>query len=421
METILLGLSYLFLPFIILMPKISLFKVGGTAVGIRLEDFVVLAMLLVGLVALWRRRQTRVIGKQLWLKWWLLFMLWALLTSIFGIVVLKTVSHPTVALLNWGRYCEFGVVAFTALLVNWTPQRLKRLCVMGLAATVLEFGYALLQLGDLVPYFSTLQSLWQTTDVKFRSVGVVMGTFGGHYDFGLFAVFVCCAVLLGLGQLQQIEQWLDLKPAISRLLLAGIGVMGMVCLLLTKSRSAYLAMIVVVGLHAWQTRNKKLILLAAVLVAALTGVYLTGKISNRPVQTTVGSVAVVIDESSVARTNKWLAILRNDNPVQWVTGGGLAAMGDAVDGYYLRLIGETGLVGLGLFLVMIVVLLQTYFYAPKHQSAAAKTLHQLLLFWTVALLVQAVFIDIFVSSKIMFIYWLMLGIGISPSLNEALS
>ncbi|HDS11360.1 MAG TPA: hypothetical protein ENN77_00460 [Candidatus Wirthbacteria bacterium] len=74
-----------------------------------------------------------------------------------------------------------------------------------------------------------------------------------------------------------------------------------------------------------------------------------------------------------------------------------------MDNNYLRLLLETGWVGLFLFLIVLSMLLaQSY----TRQDA----LGRLFLYITIVLMVDAIFIDIFASSKIMYFYWSLAGL-----------
>ncbi len=106
------------------------------------------------------------------------------------------------------------------------------------------------------------------------------------------------------------------------------------------------------------------------------------------------------DLSFKYRAVRWPIIIKS-TAARWLqlfVGWGPGAWSNAVDGYYVRVFGETGLLGVALFLGWIVVALRDL----KQRSVGKFSL--------VMLAVAAVFIDIFASSKVMPILWAFLAL-----------
>lgn len=106
------------------------------------------------------------------------------------------------------------------------------------------------------------------------------------------------------------------------------------------------------------------------------------------------------DLSFKYRAVRWPIIIKS-TAATWVTmlaGWGPGAWSNAVDGYYVRVFGETGLIGMALFIAWIIAALRTL----KARSVGKFSL--------VMLVVAAVFIDIFTSSKVMPILWVFLAL-----------
>lgn len=106
------------------------------------------------------------------------------------------------------------------------------------------------------------------------------------------------------------------------------------------------------------------------------------------------------DLSFKLRAVRWPIIIKS-TAARWLqlfVGWGPGAWSNAVDGYYVRVFGETGLIGLGLFAGWIILALRTL-----RQRSVGK-------FSLVMLVVVAVFIDIFASSKIMPLLWVFLAL-----------
>lgn len=106
------------------------------------------------------------------------------------------------------------------------------------------------------------------------------------------------------------------------------------------------------------------------------------------------------DLSFKIRAVRWPIIIKS-TAATWLTmlvGWGPGAWSSAVDGYYVRVFGETGLLGLGFLIVWIVVALRSL-----QQRSTGK-------FSLIMLTVAAMFIDIFTSSKVMPILWAFLAL-----------
>jgi hypothetical protein len=102
-----------------------------------------------------------------------------------------------------------------------------------------------------------------------------------------------------------------------------------------------------------------------------------------------------VDLSFEVRAVRWATVVKSttSDVEGLVFGRGPSAWGIGVDGYYVRLIGESGLVGLLMFVAFALVAMRRYGRDSLTRVAM------------VSLLVTAVFIDIFVSSKAMPLLW----------------
>jgi len=106
------------------------------------------------------------------------------------------------------------------------------------------------------------------------------------------------------------------------------------------------------------------------------------------------------DLSFKIRAVRWPIIIKS-TAATWPTmlvGWGPGAWSSAVDGYYVRVFGETGLLGLGSLIAWIVVALRSL----QRRSMGKFSL--------IMLTVAAMFIDIFTSSKVMPLLWAFLAL-----------
>ena len=107
------------------------------------------------------------------------------------------------------------------------------------------------------------------------------------------------------------------------------------------------------------------------------------------------------DVSGLIRTYRWGTLLRAtfSTPLGAAFGLGPSFGTSAVDGYYVRLICETGLIGLSIFLLWL------------FKSFRSKILPPWLKGYLVVMAATAIFIDIFVSFKPMILIWLFFGLA----------
>ena len=82
------------------------------------------------------------------------------------------------------------------------------------------------------------------------------------------------------------------------------------------------------------------------------------------------------------------------------------------DGWYIRLLAESGLLGLLAFMLLVGGLLWTLFRAYVRET---RPLHRAIVYGAalgvIAMLVNAFLIDSFVSYKIMGVFWMIVGVG----------
>jgi hypothetical protein len=105
------------------------------------------------------------------------------------------------------------------------------------------------------------------------------------------------------------------------------------------------------------------------------------------------------DMSFRIRAVRWPTLIKTtiSNPLALIFGWAPSAWGNALDNYYVRVFGETGLIGLGLFLAWLWVT----FRRLEPEGVARYSL--------VMMAAVGVFIDIFTSSKVMPLLWAFLA------------
>jgi len=90
-------------------------------------------------------------------------------------------------------------------------------------------------------------------------------------------------------------------------------------------------------------------------------------------------------------------------------GAGPSSITEATDNDYLRWLGEFGLVGTLLFLTIIFAITKYVFKSIKKFSTGEKYILGGFIFGLLALLMNAVYIDVFEASKVAYMFWLIAG------------
>ena len=128
--------------------------------------------------------------------------------------------------------------------------------------------------------------------------------------------------------------------------------------------------------------------------------------SLKPINTIVSDISFATRLSA-----EWPRAIRAFlyNPI---LGLGPSSITEATDNDYLRWLGEFGLLGTLLFLLILYSILKTVFKYAKTQQNNKKIFYFGFLFGLFALLINATYIDVFEASKVAFQFWITSGIFI---------
>ena len=413
-------LSYIFIFFIIIWPKVNIIGVPGSNTGIRAEDLFIAVLFFINVFILIKNKKQKILYEDRISLTWLIFIAWGLIVTGGGYLIFHS-ANIKFGLLYLGRFIEFYTV-YLFVRTNFSERKkIPIIFIVIIVAAVLTLIYGFLQQYDMVPYYSTLQSIYdpeaggftKASNIKFSMVGVIMSTFGGHYDFGIFLVFIICFLIASAVVLIKNYRWKLIKkdflyiPAALSLFFFSL----IYCIIYAGSRSAYLALLIIFIIAAIKYA-RYFALIPFIILTVLGFKFFRGKLSNLPGEITLAGITLKVDLSTVIRLEKWKGLFLGNSPLLICLGMGLSSQGEAMDGYYVRLLGETGIAGLFLFALLMFYILRDsrrlgfYYECSSYEEILGKGL-----FWgTIALLIQGIFIDTFVSSKIMYIFWFMVGL-----------
>lgn len=419
-----LALLALVLIFIPLYPKFPLLGVSGTFVAVRLEDFLIAAIL-----GWWLVGQVR---QRLWLSWGpvhraiLLYLVIGGVAAFSGIFLTKT-APVTLGWLHALRRVEYMGLFFVAFWALRTSRQLHFLLRVILVTATVVALYGLGQQFLAWPVIST-------TNREFaKGLALTLGpearinsTFAGHYDLAAYSIFPLLLVMALLSG-RAGPKW----P------LWAIGALVYWALLLSASRITFAGFFTAAALFLWLARRRVwlLPLVALAVVSVLVSPQLQGRyrefIRNHLRWSLVDAVAAQPESKDVNTVPDALkpAVIPEDRSLnirlraEWpraaralaknpLLGTGFASVGLAVDNDYLRTLAETGIFG---FAALVLILVRFFRSAAPFLARPPQSVGHSFIMAVgcslVGLLVNAVFIDVFEASKVAIVTWTLLGLA----------
>lgn len=439
----LFALSLFLLIFIPLYPKIPLLEaIPGYLVRVRLED---LAILLTGLVWFIQLLRKKIRWKTSWHFLIIAYAVAGLLSLLVAAFLQQTIPlqfiHLSKSALHYFRYLEY----FSLFLFMYAGVKTKRHAQISLIAVVitlnLVFVYGFGQRHLEWPAFSTMnrefskgQALILAPDIKLHS------TFGGHYDLAAWLVII----------MPLIVAWVLTSTSLLLQLWLGLSLIGGGWLLWESgSKTALVACAVAMAIPSWYWLKTKLGRAKsnwvigggalALVIVAFTGLWLWQRPTLyqlapflRPAgfQTPIDATTVRGDETWSANARKYGLSMGIRLDTLWpqaldgfsinpFTGKGYATLSrrgetefteaDGTDNNFLRVLGETGLLGFITFFSLIALIIRTLLLKlPKDKTNQTLTIG--LIAATVGLFINAFIIDVFAASKVAFTYWAIAGL-----------
>lgn len=443
----------LILIFIPLYPKLPLAElIPGYLVRVRLEDFLILSA---GLIWLWQLIKGQIDWKN---SYFLLLVAYAgagLLSLLVATGLQQTVSlqllHLAKSSLHYFRYLEyFSLFVFFISAVK-TKQHIKISLITLIITLNLVTIYGLGQKYLQWPVFSTMNREFSKGQALTLKPGIKLhSTFGGHYDLAAWLVMI----------LPLTTSWLLMTKSKLKRFWLSLSLLGGGWLLWqSASKTATVAAGVALGFIGFIWLQKKWGWWKASLYTGL-GFLLTisslgiGLFYQSPqtfyqylpfVQPTDSRQVVAVEEQTnetwsenakkyglsmgIRLDTLWPQALHGWtlNPA---TGQGYATLNrrglnefteaDSTDNNYLRILGETGLLGFTSFFGLIIILLATWSQQlpfinqnqenRKDEDRSTQILILGLMAGTIGLLFNALIIDVFAASKVAFSFWGLAGL-----------
>lgn len=263
-ENILFLFTLFLLVFVPLYPKLPLVDVKNVWVYIRLEDFVVLFILLwwMALVV----RKSLPLRTPLTLPI-LLFWLVGAITTIHGILLVfpgLANVFPNVALLSYLRRIEYMSLFF----IGYTGMKEKRFFSSFVAVLTISLSLVLMY-GIGQKYFSFPAFLTMNEEfakgipIQLSSLSRVSSTFAGHYDLAAYLVLVLPII---------VSLMFGYKNWFVRMIFLVITAVGFSVLFMTVSRISLFALFVSLGVVILMHR-KKLVIISIPILLFIVGIF----------------------------------------------------------------------------------------------------------------------------------------------------
>lgn len=443
----------LLLVFIPLYPKFPLFNVPLTYVAIRAEDLLIgltLVIWIFGNIGKLKKYFSQTIYQAILLFWLIGFI------SLFSAILVTYFVEPHLGLLHWFRRIEYMSLFIVASTSFYSIKQIKyavfALFISALVVILYGFGQIWLDF----PVVSTTNKEFSKGLILYLTNGArVNSTFAGHYDLAAYlSIIIVLAVSL----------FFYYKKLFHKLLITLTGVLSFILLGFTAARISFVASILGIAAILWFNKQRLLLLALVFVVIGLLGIL--PDLRHRMVATITvnllggggpkyspppGTVTKFTPAKSIDHQNGQLvyssatesgAIAYDTVPgepinttelgvyrsfgirtnVEWpralnafyknpFLGTGYSSLTIATDNDFLRSLGETGILGtLSLALIFFIILKRMLIFI-RDKSGFVKFFITGLICSTIVMLVTATFIDVFESSKVAEIFWVLLGIG----------
>ena len=426
-------------------PKLNLIGINRTysTAGIRTDDFLTLALLIIALRDSYTYRNK-------YIKWGLGFLAALSAAGVVSMMIGRAGGYENNILFSVLAIArKFEYFAFALIGIYYARKTQKAEKVVLTEVTWMSCFHVVIGLLQVLGWCNyAVSGIVSNHDYN----GFAVSTFNGHYEYGMFLCFAIVIYLICFVQACR------KGPAGECFFSVGMILVSFAMIWLTKSRSSLViglfltVLILLFSIRKTSRLPLKICAFAGALVFILAGVlFATGKLDiGRFAEVDPGKYAESLkDNIQNGSLREYIAYIQSGEP-EWKLGvqknmdvsaalrfykWGAALDGfrqspvfgygigvtRVMDGNYVKLLGETGLVGTLLWLAMFVYFMKSIWTLRKKTAAGR------IVFWMmIAVLAASLFIDMFEASKPMGMLWLGVGLAIGaasvkPAENNSLS
>ena len=303
-------------------------------------------------------------------------------------------------------------MAYDLVRNDWLP--LRYLVGTILASATIVIGYGIAEHFGLVPHLPGVNP----------PPGGTTSTLGDYHELASY---------LGLIVILALCLFAHAPTRLARLALVVFIGSALFVLFWTGTRSEYISLfLVLLGLAVWRPTRRPAIAAAVFMVVVFISPIVGFLLFPPPgLQQAIASGQVNLNDWGRSTTQrfdfagdplayslgerfylKWPrfieAAMRNP-----IIGLGPSAAGEAVDGYYLRALVESGIVGLLAFITVLATVFSSAFRGARRARGVARSLAVVALSVTAFVALVGVLIDTWVASRVMDLYWPLIGAALA--------
>lgn len=426
-----------------LLPKFPLINVPGTYVAIRFEDLILLTLAIIlipKLILDFKKLLHDPIIEAI-----LIFLGVGLLSLAAGFLITKTIA-PALGILNWARRLEYMIPFLAAYLLIPKEKILECLNFFMKILLIVVFITFLYGIGEhylRLPVIITQNNEYSRGIALFWIPGSnTNSTFAGQYDLAAFMVMII-PIFLSI--------FFVLKNKLTKLVTIVVSGTGLWLLVNSFSRISQASYVLAISISLLLLKKVKglaiILIISLVFMASSTGLstrfgsaihsiyqritvsksvsyfedhFIAAAAELAPTPQPVAS-PVINDVSIAIRLNvEWPRALRAflKNPF---LGTGYSSIGLATDNDYLRMLAETGILGLLAFGLIFFRIGKVFAKAfPLREKLSGIELAYIvgMIGAIIGTFVIAFFIDLFEASKFATIFWLLLGLALNVIKNR---
>lgn len=444
--------------FIPLYPKFPLTNIPGTYVAVRIEDLMILGISLIWFLG--NFNNLKKYFSQTIFQAILLFWLIGGLSLLSALLITYSIQ-PHLGFLHWLRRVEYMMLFVMVATSIRSVSQVKIILGAVFLTTILVVLYGFGQIWLNFPVISTTNKEFSKGLILYLSNNArVNSTFAGHYDLAVYLSMV----LMFFSSL-----FFSYRSLLKKIGFAALGILSFILLGFTAARVSFVATLMGLAITLWLTKNKLLIFL--LLAVALAVVAIIPDLRHRLVATITvnlmqgggpkynpppGKVTIftplsylpddkkfalkeqIAKEATVSATSSGVAVdtvpgepmnttelgvyrsfgIRLN--VEWpraiaafyrnpVLGTGYSSITLATDNDFLRVLGETGILGILSLALIFFILSKKMILFLRESSGFEHFLAVGTFCLTIVVLLSAIFIDVLESSKIAEMFWLILG------------
>jgi len=427
-----------------LFPKFPLFSVPGTYVAVRFEDLILLLLGVITFIKIILDPKT--FFKDGIVIAFMIFFGVNLVSLISGVFLTKTIGFQ-LGFFNYARRIEY-LAPFFAVLMLFTKEKITKnldyFAKILIVVTLVAFIYGLGQRYLSFPLITTQNNQYSKgVALRWTPGSNITSTFAGNYDLAAFLVVVLpffitlLFVLKGkwnkillfittsgglwllVNSLSRISQISYLVAVSLALILAkkfkALVVVFIVSVILVGSTSSLVSRFSrVIDVFYQKVKTVKITTISQNFVVYADTQNLPQLRSNLP-QATPTPIPVFEDRSTSIRINvEWPRAIRafEVNPF---LGTGYSSITLATDNDFLRMLGETGLLGFVAFCLIFTKIGKLFARSIpklKEMPALESSFIVGMLGATIGIFISSFFIDLFEASKFATIFWFMIGYSV---------